>query len=365
MVYEFAFPDVGEGISEGEIIKWHVKKGDTVKQDQTLVEIETDKAVVNIPSPTKGKITRLHAKEGATLKVGALLITIDDGKKGKTSHAKQEEKSGPGVVGSIAEASNEPVSGKLFLRKEGAQKAPKTVVQKKYDFYGYVERIPLKGIQKSVAKNLSENHKVAPLVTVMDEADVTTLWDVRKKAKEQGLKKNVHVTFLPFIMRAVLLALKKHPILNSEFDAEGEQIIVKKYYNFGIAVDTNDGLVVPVVKGVDQKNVFSLAKELEDLGKKARAKKLNLQDLKGSTFSITNWGSFGGTWATPVVNPPEAGILGMGRINERIVPTKDGVGVRKFLPLSVTFDHRVTDGANTAKFIETLKTYLQDPKKLS
>lgn len=413
MAYEFKFPDVGEGIQEGEIVKWNVKKGDIVKADQALGEIETDKAVVEIPSPIAGTILKLHVKAGGTIKVGEVMVTL--GEKGeKVTAAKKkgkEEKEDEGaVVGFLekgetgiktVERKAKPITGKVFATpavrklasdlgvdinsispsegnivtqddvmkafKPGKEVEPKKVekgikIERKYDMFGYVDRIPLKGIKKAMSEKMTESERNTAPVTFIDEADVTALVAIRVKEKERAIKKGIKMTYLPYIVKIIVEAMKKHPLLNSSMGEN--EVIVKKYFNFGIAADTPDGLVVPVLKGADQKDLYAIAKEIMELAEKARKKKLDLMDLKGGTFTITNIGVISGKFFTPIINYPEAAIIGLGRIYDNIVFKNEKVGVRKTLPLSLTYDHRIIDGAEAARFLKDVIALLEDVKFL-
>jgi pyruvate dehydrogenase E2 component (dihydrolipoamide acetyltransferase) len=396
MVIEFKFPDVGEGITEGEIVKWEVKEGDKVSEHQTIAKVETDKAIVEIPSPKSGTILKIHHKEGDTVKVGETLITI--GEKGETIE-RPEIKAPPSstsVVGVLEEAPSIPTkSGVLatpatrrlakelgidisevvgtglegriteedvrrFAEKKG--KKPEGFIRKKqYDLYGYYDAVPMKGVRRSTAKRMIESVKTAPHVTHMDEADATELVKMREKQKDSAQKKNIHLTYLPFVIKAVVAALKQYPYVNSSVDDENEQIILKKYYNIGIAVDTEDGLIVPVVKGADQKSLLHLAQEIQSLAEKARSREIDLADLKGGTFTITNIGFIGGTHATPIINYPETAILATGRIYDKAVVVNGQITIRKVMPLSLSFDHRVIDGVMGARFMNAVIRYLEDP----
>jgi pyruvate dehydrogenase E2 component (dihydrolipoamide acetyltransferase) len=236
-------------------------------------------------------------------------------------------------------------------------------VQPKFDIYGWIDRRPVRGVRRSTAKHMVEAQTRQALVTTTEIADVTDLVALREKVKKYAEEvKGVKLTYLPFIIKAVVAALKNHPYLNSAMDEEAEEIVLKKYYNLGVAVATEEGLIVPVVKSADQKELFSLAQEIKELADAAASRKIDLADLKGGTFSITNYGAFGGIYATPIPNYPEAAILGMGRIQE--VPwVKDGeVTIRKVLYLSLTFDHRIMDGAQAATFLNDLKMFLENPE---
>ncbi|QQG38969.1 MAG: 2-oxo acid dehydrogenase subunit E2 [Candidatus Woesearchaeota archaeon] len=401
MKYEFKFPDIGEGITEGEVVKWKVKEGDYVKVDQTLGEIETDKAVVEMPSPKEGKILKLHIKEGGTIKVGETLVTLEIKEEqksvsvmGELEEAKEVTKETPikkqpaaqithvkatpairklakelninlenikgtGPDQRITEKDLKSALGTPKITAETTEK-PAIKITKKYDMWGYIDRIPLKGTRKAISQHMVEAQSNAVHVTHIDEADVTHLVEIREKEKEELANKNIHLTFLPFVIKACVAALKKYPYFNSELD--NDEIIIKKYYNIGIAVDSEDGLKVPVIKGADKKDIRTLAREIQDLAEKVRIKKIDLMDLKGGTFTITNVGSIGGLYATPIVNYPEVSILALGRIYDKLVPDKKkGIKRIKVMPLSLSFDHRVVDGAQAALFVNEIKKHLEDP----
>lgn len=411
MVYEFRFPDVGEGITEGTIVKWKVKEGDKVNSDQILAEVETDKAVVEIPSPKKGTILKLYHKEGEIINVGETLAVI--GEKGEKIPEKKAAHYTGSVVGFLPEAEEEgkKPSGKKkpLLKTEEASVKAAPIVRKlakmldvdlsavkgtgpngiiteediknsvqakksapvakpafkktrKYDFYGYVEHMPLRGIRKITAEKMREAVSNAALVTNHDHVDVTELANVRNAEKEKAAKKKIHLTYLPFIIKATIKALKKHPYVASSVE-EGE-IIVKKYYNVGVAIDTPDGLIVPVIKGADQKKLYDLANEVNNFVEKAKTRKIDLMDLKGGVFTITNIGVIGSTYFTPIVNYPETCILGTGRIEDRATVIDGKIVIRKVMPISFTYDHRVLDGAEAARFMNDLKVLLENPKSL-
>ncbi len=408
MSKQFRFPDVGEGITEGEIVRWLVKEDDEVKEDQTLAEVETDKAVVEMPSPYSGTILKIHAREKEIIKVGQVLVTI--GEKGEpvgeaAAETKPEEREapaiGPSVVGVVTESKEEirevlaaPKVRKLALElgvdvkaikgtgpqgriteddvkaakaaaavpKEEKKRALK--IKEKFDFYGELERIPLRGVRRATAKRMRESVSTAAHVTHFDEADVSELVKVRESMKTRAAEKGVKLTFLPFIVKAVLAALKAHPLLNATLHDEDGEIIVKKYFNFGIAVDVPDGLIVPVVKAIDQKSIFDLAGEIQVLAESAKKRTLNLADLKGGTFSITNVGMIGGEAATPIINYPEVAILATLKIKDRVRVKAGEVKAIKTLPLCLSFDHRVIDGAEAARFMNDLVAKLEDAEFL-
>jgi pyruvate dehydrogenase E2 component (dihydrolipoamide acetyltransferase) len=234
----------------------------------------------------------------------------------------------------------------------------------KRDAYGCYDAVPMKGVRRSTAKRMVESFRTAVHVTHMDDADVTELVAFREKQNKIAEKRGTHLTYMPFIVKAVVAALKQYPYLNSSVDDEHEEVILKKYYNIGVAADTPDGLIVPVVKDADQKDIFTIAQEIERLTEKAQSREISLSDLKGGTFTITNIGFIGGTYATPITNYPETAILATGRIRERPVVRDGQIVIRSIMPLSLSFDHRVTDGALAARFVNMIMKFLQDPALL-
>jgi pyruvate dehydrogenase E2 component (dihydrolipoamide acetyltransferase) len=249
--------------------------------------------------------------------------------------------------------------------KEAVIKPPAEVKEvkkvKKYDLYGYVDRIPLRGVRRSIAKAMVKSKFTAPHVTAMDEADVTELWQLREKEKKVAEKKGIKLTILPFIIKAVIAGLIEHPYLNATLDDDNEEIILKKYFNIGVATDTPEGLMVPVVKNAKDKSIFQLAEELTRLAEKARNRTIDLADLKGGTFTISNYGAMGGIYGTPIINHPEVAILGVGKIKETPVVRNGKIEVRRILYLALSFDHRVVDGAEAARFLNTVISRLEDP----
>lgn len=428
MIREFKFPDIGEGVHEGILLKWHVKVGDRVKAGDPLAEVETDKVNAELPSPYSGKVSELLAAVGGTIHVGQVIIRIED-QSGKVSQEAASEptvqvveEENAGVVGAL-EASSEVIPSSAEGRKTSStekeipQKVLATPVARKmaYDLgldirtikgtgpggrimkedirragesnekkpaaiavqetpgtgilpsgSGKIERVPLSMMRKTIAKKMAQSKYTAPHATAMDEADVTELVQFRNKIKERFVADyGVSITFMPFIMKAVCLALKENEKLNSSYDEENQELLLKQFYHLGIAVDTEEGLMVPVIQDVDKKSIFELAKELEDLSGRARMKKLKIEELKGSTFSITNYGAVGSTFGVPVINYPEAAIIGIGKIEKKPVVREDKLVLRYMLPLSLSFDHRIVDGGDAGRFINTLKKYLSDPYKLT
>jgi len=411
MAFEFKFPDIGEGLTEGEIVRWLVKEGDEVKEGQPLVEVETDKALAEIPSPRTGVILKILAKEKEIVKVGQVIVVF--GEKGEALAAPPPKPKSVGVVGELEEAPEEAPSVvakaepvKTALVSEHAMATPavralakelgvdinkvqgtgpesrvlekdirqfaeskeklaepekKIAKVKKYDLYGYVDRIPLRGVRRSIAKAMVKSKYTAPHVTAMDEANVTMLWKIREKEKKAAEKKGIKLTILPFIVKAVIAGLSEHPYLNASLDDENEEIVLKKYFNIGFATDTPEGLMVPVVKNAKDKSILQLAEELTRLAAKARDRTIDLADLKGGTFTISNYGALGGIYATPIINYPEVAILGVGKIKDTPVVRNGKLVVRKILSLSLSFDHRVVDGGEGARFLNTVIARLEDP----
>lgn len=414
MSKEFKFPDIGEGIQEGEIVRWYIKEGDKVEEHQVVGEVETDKAVAEIPSPYAGAVLKINFREGETVKVGQVLFVI--GEEGEKIEAKGPVFKAAGAVGYLEEAPEEeevrpapviarpvttepqvlatPIARKLAkdlgvditkvtgtgtdgriteddvrkateTKEEPEEKVPAIKVTKKYDMWGYVDHVPLKGIRKAIARHMVESVKHIPHVTAMDEADVTELARVREGEKVKAQKQGIKLTYLPFIMKVCTAALKEFPLLNASLDEENEDIITKKYYSIGFAVDVDgEGLVVPVIKYADRKSILDIAKELHELSEKSRERKLDLNDMRGGSFSITNYGSIGGMFATPIINYPESAILGLGRIYDKPVVVEGKIEIRKILPLSLVFDHRIADGAYATRFLNSAIRQLQDPDKL-
>ena len=417
MAKVFRFPDVGEGITEGEIVRWLVREGEEIAADQPFAELETDKAVVEIPSPFAGTVLKLYGKEKDIIKVGDPLIAV--GAKGEAvteapapagipapAPAKAKEAPAPGpateapAAPSPAAATAPATAGTMMTTPRVRQlakemgvdlaavsgtgpagriteddvraakakpaEAPKPAfkIKPKFDFYGSLERVPLRGIRRATAKHMRESLDHAAHVTHVDEADASPLAALREKLKAGAEARGIKLTYLPLIVKAVMEALKLHPMLNSSLDEEGQEIIVKKYYNIGIAVDVPDGLIVPVVKMAEQKSVLDIAAEIRDLAQAARDRKLDLGDLKGGTFSITNVGVIGGDFATPIINYPEVAILATMKIAERARVVDGRVVAKLTLPLCLSFDHRVVDGAAAARFMKDLVRLLEAPDAL-
>jgi len=388
---DIKFPDVGEGITEGTLVKWLVKVGDEVKADQAVAEIETDKAIVEIPTSKGGKVSKLYGKEGDTIKVGNPLVSLslpgeETGVTG--AEAKPEVKPEVKVIEApsrvlaapstrrlarelgidISKVTGSGPGGRIIdedikkftkVKTEAAAEVlPQEIMPEKRPDE---ERIPIKGIRKTIGERMAKSLFTAPHVVSMDEADVSELVSLREKEKQAAQEKGVKLTYLAFIVKAVVVALKQHPYLNASLDPRSNEIVLKHYYNIGIAVDTPEGLMVPVIKNADQKSIMEIARETERLSEEARTRKIKLPDMKGNTFTITNIGSIGGIFSTPIINPPDVAILGVHRIRDMPVIVNGEIKPRKILPLVLSFDHRVLDGAQAARFMNNLIGYLKDP----
>ncbi len=426
MPVEFKLPDLGEGIREGEIIEVLVKAGDEVEDGQTVLIIETDKATAEVPSPVTGTVREVRVKPGQTVGVGEVLIVfVKEGEKEEKMEvppktyegekgpfeAKEEAKaaetveaakpaavsggpvaatpstrrlarelgidigevkpSGPGGrvtpedVRAFAEkaarpaAAKEPVPAPAEIRKEPVE-AP--------EVSGPEERIPFRSVRRATAKRVAAAWAQIPHVTHMDVVDLTQLDAFRRKHKDRVEEQGGELSLMVFAIKAAAAALKKFPFFNSSIDMESGEIIIKHYRNVGFAMDTDRGLLVPVIRNVDCKSIFELAVEFREISERTRQGKATREDLSGGTFTITNVGPMGGTGIAPIINYPEAAILGMARAKLQPVVIGDEnnyeIAPRLMLPLSITFDHRILDGAEAARFLNMIKSALEDPETL-
>lgn len=434
---EFKLPDIGEGVHEGEITKWLVREGESVKADQPMVEVMTDKATVEIPSPVTGTVTNLLAKEGETVPVGKVIVKIQENGAGAAKAApapvpedKPQKAAAPSPAPAKASAaprtvqaaspetnrseSHEQVLPFHILATPATRKLARDLsvdlrsitgtgpvgritkmdVQMAYEGHqaaaprpshpvstgtqlapapprtmpsvqrGALQRIPLKGIRKRIAEAMSHSKHTAAHFTYVEEVDMSEVVKLRKDSADEAKKRNVKLTFLPFIIKALIPTLKEFPYLNSSLEDDKQEIVLKGDYNIGIATDTPNGLMVPVIKQADAKNIWELATEIAELTERARIGKSALEDLKGGTFTITNAGSLGGVFATPVINHPEVAILGVNAIRKRPVVVDDQITIRDMMFLSLSVDHRVVDGADAARFMNRLVYFLSDPTRL-
>ncbi|MPQ26087.1 dihydrolipoamide acetyltransferase family protein [Bacillus paralicheniformis] len=424
MAFEFKLPDIGEGIHEGEIVKWFVKPNDEVNEDDVLAEVQNDKAVVEIPSPVKGKVLELKVEEGTVATVGQTIITFDapgyedlqfkgdESGEAKAEEADKQETDAPAEAAEANEQADADPNKRViampsvrkYAREKGvdivnvsgsgkngrvlkedidsflnggtagdaqaaqAEEKAEPAAQKPAAAVQVPEgelpetREKMSGIRKAIAKAMVNSKHTAPHVTLMDEVDVTNLVAHRKQFKQVAADQGIKLTYLPYVVKALTSALKKYPVLNTSIDDNTDEVIQKHYYNIGIAADTDKGLLVPVVKNADRKAVFEISNEINELATKAREGKLAPAEMKGASCTITNIGSAGGQWFTPVINHPEVAILGIGRIAEKAVVRDGEIVAAPVLALSLSFDHRMIDGATAQNALNHIKRLLNDPQ---
>jgi pyruvate dehydrogenase E2 component (dihydrolipoamide acetyltransferase) len=422
---DIKLPRLGEGAESGTVVSILVKAGDQVNEGQTIVELENEKAVAPIPASASGRVAKLYVKEGDKISVGQPILALEtDGAPTATpapAAPRVEARSAPApvpqparqpveapsvdVVGDLAQ--NESVAASPTVRRlaqelgidmtrvRGSQRggrvavedlrayiqqiqrlafegktapstaaAPKAAAEKiDFEKWGPVTRKPVSSLRKIIAQRMHESWTSVPRVTQFDEADITGIVALRKKYVAKFEKKGASLTLTPFLIRAVVSALKKHPIFNSSLDEATEEIVFKDYYHMGIAVDTEQGLIVPVLRDVDKKSLLQLSKELADLAEKTRQRKVATDDLKGGTFTISNQGGIGGGFFTPIVNKPEVAILGVGRGALKPVVRAAKIEKRMLLPLGLSYDHRVIDGGAAARFIVEIVQALEQFKE--
>jgi pyruvate dehydrogenase E2 component (dihydrolipoamide acetyltransferase) len=450
--WEFKLPDIGEGVTEGEIVSWLVKPGDVVKEDQPMVEVMTDKATVTITSPRAGTVVETRGKPGEVVAVHAVLVVFELGGAGAapekhangTNGHKKDDGPAATAVGDIKESLpglgapmpapaaasgggavqgyfNEkplatPATRKMardmnvdlrrvpptgpqgrvtkrdvqsFLQsgpvesavdsnattlRPGQQQAAQQVHEPGREAVKITaptpaqsaleERVPYAGMRRRIANKMQTSKNTAAHFTFVEECDVTALKALRARLNKSAQAQGVKLSFLPFIVKAVVAALKKHPTLNCALDETTNELVYRKYYNIGIAAATDAGLMVPVVKDCDKRSLLDIAREIARVANDARAGKSKLEDLQGSTFTITSLGAQGGLFATPIINFPEVGILGVHKIKERPI-VKDGqIAIGEIMLLSLSFDHRIVDGHVGAAFAYDIIGYLEDPDRL-
>lgn len=427
MAYDFKLPDVGEGIHEGEIVRWRVQLGEEVKEDQPLVEIETAKAIVELPSPKAGFILVMNGKEGEVIHVGDTIVVIgahDEKIKAATTSlsahnelkkSSSEEKmtssqpqKSPGVVGEIPTemggftlpkrtdksvqaidampkilprvrklAANlgvhleaiigtgpgkEITEDDVISTARGHKQDIQSKSQSSIDFarFGNIERVPLIGMRKAIAEHMVRSMQRIPHVTHCDEFDASHLVEKRRMQKLDAEKSGIKLTYLAYIIQAAITALKEFPECNASIDDSTNEIIYKNYIHMGIAVDTPEGLMLPVIKHANQKDLFTIAQEIVELAEKSRARKILPSDLEGGTFSITNIGSIGGTEATPIIPYGQSAILGVMKMNDKPIAIDGKVEIRPVMSLCLSYDHRLIDGAQAARFMNAIITELKN-----
>ncbi|EIF2213128.1 dihydrolipoyllysine-residue acetyltransferase [Listeria monocytogenes] len=429
-IFEFKLPDIGEGIHEGEIVKWFIQPGDKVEEDQSIFEVQNDKSVEEITSPVDGTVKDILVSEGTVATVGQVLVTFEGDFEGEASHESTPESpaeeaelknndatSAPATGGNGTPSSKKDPNGlviampsvRKYAREKGVNIAEvagsgknNRVVKADIDAFlngeqpdaatttaqteekaaapkaekaaakqpvassdAYPEtREKLTPTRRAIAKAMVNSKHTAPHVTLMDEIEVTALMAHRKRFKEVAAEKGIKLTFLPYMVKALVATLRDFPVLNTTLDDATEELVYKHYFNVGIAADTDHGLYVPVIKNADKKSVFQISDEINELAGKARDGKLTADEMRHGSATISNIGSAGGQWFTPVINYPEVAILGVGRIAQKPI-VKDGeIVAAPVLALSLSFDHRVIDGATAQKAMNNIKRLLNDPELL-
>ena len=337
MTIEFTLPELGENITSGDVVSVLVRDGDVIGSNSNVVELETDKAVMEIPCPHAGKIVKVHVTKGQTINVGQPVLSIQ-----------AEEPTRPRPV--VAPAEPEAA------QPQSPAAAPSELEQ---DVYGPVRRERMSKVRRTIAAQMVKSARTIPHVTNFDDADVTELDRMRKTILLAESGPAAKLTALPFVMKAVALALRQHLALNASLDDEKDEIVYKQYVNLGVAVDTPRGLVVPVIRNVDQMSVLQIARELTSLVARARSAEFTLDELRGSTFTVSNLGAVGGLYSTPIINHPEVAILLLGRSRWVLGQHEGKVEGRLMMPLSLSYDHRVIDGAVASRFLNDVIAHLQ------
>jgi pyruvate dehydrogenase E2 component (dihydrolipoamide acetyltransferase) len=403
-LFEFKLPDIGEGVHEGEIAKWHVAVGQAIEEDSPMVEVMTDKVTVEITAPKAGTVGAIHYKEGDLVKVGAVIIAIETTAEAPATVDKQPLKveakvaTENQVLGALTHDSEVVRSTSLkvlaapAIRKHArAQGIDLSRVQgsgphgriKREDLTQSTQpsqlptpvacssktsptetRVPFRGMRRKIASHLSHSKHTAPHFTYVEEADFTRLVALRQTLLPEATSRGVKLTYLPFIMKALVEGFKRYPVLNSMLDEPSQEIVLKHHYNLGVAMATEEGLIVPVVHHVDEKPIFQLALEIHALTDKARHNKLQLSDLQHGTFTITSIGSIGGIFSAPIINHPEVAIIGIQKIEKRPVVREEAIVIREMSYLSISCDHRVVDGSEAAYFMKEVIHWLEHPEKM-
>jgi len=421
---EFKLPDLGEGMEEAEIRHWLVKPGDKVQLDQAMVQVETDKAVVEIPSPVAGRIADIRVPEGTVAKLGEVLVVFD------TDNAGTSHRSSAPVANVVSEPVKETILASPVSSSNGKQQrilAAPAVRKRAFelgielasipsshptgrvtmdDIQAYVEhaqkpaatpsvvpeaqhgqtngagksasllstlqeskdvteeRQPLTGLRKRIAEHMERSWRTIPHATAFDELDGSELVALRQVLKPLASQRGVRLTYMPLLIKLLLSVLKEFPIFNASLDEERREIIYKRVYHIGIAADSPEGLLVPVLRNADQLTIIQLAAQLEHLIEGAQQRTLTLAEAAGSTFTLNNIGSFGGSSGTPIINYPEVAILAVGRLQEKAVVQNGTIIARTIMPLALSFDHRVIDGALAGRFLARFKALVEQPQQL-
>jgi pyruvate dehydrogenase E2 component (dihydrolipoamide acetyltransferase) len=421
MNVEFKLPELGENVQSGDVVSVLVREGDQIAANDGVIELETDKAVVEIPCPYAGKVTKVQVGKGQTIKVGQPVLTLEAAEVGvaKPQAAAAEgphpsplpkgEGTGPaaaagpearrlarelgvdlaqvrgsGKGGRITvedvraaaamatrphpgplpegEGTEEPAAGTPAQRGTREPAVPPGELGE--DAFGHVRRERLSAIRRTIAAQMVKSASTIPHVTNFDDADITDLERMRKTIPPAYLGPTIKLTAMPFALKAVALALRQHPVLNATLDEEKQEIVYKQYVNLGVAVDTPRGLVVPVLRNVDQMGILAIARELTLLAARARSADFKVEELRGGTFTVSNLGAVGGVYSTPIINHPEVAILLLGRSRWMLAVHEGKIEGRLMMPLSLSYDHRVVDGAAAGRFLNDVIDALQSPGRL-
>lgn len=412
-MYNFKFPDIGEGIHEGKLLKWFFKKGDTVKEGETLCLVETDKVNAELPSPVSGVIDTLGVAVGEVIHVGETLVLIQDGTAKAAAPMKEttsvDEGENAGVVGQlevssevIASAVEEKTDHKTNTRVLASPLARQLAKDNQIDIktlkgsgeFGRilktdvenaiaskqakpsqpsiqvpafntpstgVRRVPISSMRKAIVTAMTLSKQIIPHTILMDELDVTELVNLRNEQKGFANEAGIHLTYMPFIIKALTKTIQEFPIFNASFDHEKGEIIYKEFIHIGFATDTPDGLIVPNIKHADQLSIFELAQQLKDLQTKAINRTIQLKDIQNGTFTVTNYGAFDSTFGAPIIKYPEVAIMGIGKIQSKPIVKNNEIVIAPVLPISFAVDHRIIDGADAGRFVMKFKSYLKNP----
>src|SRR6266851_8284783 len=412
---EFKLPDLGEGMHEAEVVEWLVKPGETVKLDQTMVKVETDKAIVEIPSPVAGRIGEIRVQDGQVAKVGEVLVVFETSASSTGSSTRDDASSKKVVASSALKPSNvstAPAAPEVSTSpKKRVLAAPavrklafelgvnldevipshpsgRVTLEDVQNFANHSktedllpeaatvgagqpatpttleDRQPLTGLRKRIAEHMEHAWRTIPHATAFDELDGSELIALRKALQPSAEQRGVHLTYMPLLVKLLLPVLKEFPIFNASFDEERREIVYKRSYHIGLATAAPEGLLVPVLRDADRLTLIAIAAELERLFEGARKRTLLLRELSGSTFTLNNVGSFGGGSGTPIINHPEVAILAVGRLQEKAVVQQGAIVARPMMPLALSFDHRLIDGAMAGAFLGRFKALVENPQQL-
>ncbi len=426
MAVEIKLPALGDGVDSGDVLEVLVKEGDTIEKDQGIVELETDKATVIVPSDYAGVVTKINFAEGDNVPVGAVILTLEPSESASPASSEaavpeaavpeptpappasasppvQEVQPGPepttpppptAPTTAAAEKSQSEVAAgpavRRFAREVGIDLRTVTgtgkhgrirredvlaVVRNGHRFadssstgqtdgHGPVRIEKMPKIRQTIARKMHESWSTVPRVTNFDDADITDLEEIRQSSKKQYEAQNIKLTSMPFVIKAVAMALKAHPLINAAVDVDNGQVIYKEYINIGIAVDTDRGLVVPNMRDADKIGIPEMARQLGEMAENVRESNFSIDDLRGGTFTISNLGAIGGTYSTPIINVPETAILLVGRSRKLPVVVENEVKIRLMMPLSLSYDHRLIDGGAAARFLNEVIGYLEAPSRL-